>query len=112
MLSAHNHEIRMVNNGTRAIQAVRMSPPDLIILDINLPDISGYEVCRQIKNDINSEHVPVIFISGNTEAFDKVKAFAAGGIDYVQKPFQIEEVIARVETQLKLARMAQELKGQ
>ena len=84
-------------------------PPDLILLDINMPEMNGYEVCEHLKADDNLKGIPVIFISAFTEQLDKVKAFAIGGVDYLTKPFQMEELHARVETHLKLRRLQIEL---
>src|SRR6185436_13269643 len=85
--------------------------PDLILLDINMPEMNGYEVCEHLKADDQLKGVPVIFISALTEQLDKVKAFAVGGVDYLTKPFQMEELHARVETHLKLRRLQTELEA-
>ena len=89
--------------------AARKDPPDLVLLDINMPEMNGYEVCQQLKSDEALRGVPVIFISALNENLDKVKAFALGGVDYITKPFQMEELHARVETHLKLRRLQVEL---
>ncbi len=86
--------------------------PDLILLDINMPNMNGYEVCQRIKQDPNCKDIPIIFISANHEAIDKVQAFKVGGIDYVTKPFQMDEVLARIATQLKIAHLSHELQMQ
>jgi two-component system, sensor histidine kinase and response regulator len=109
MLKEHGYRVRPVPNGKLALQAVRSTPPDLILLDINMPQMDGYEVCRQLKQDERLAGIPVIFISALNEALDKVKAFAAGGVDFVTKPFQVEEVEARVKTHLTIRRLQQEL---
>ena len=96
--------IRPVPNGKLALKVVENEPPDLILLDINMPDMDGYEVCRRLKADKRFSDIPVIFISSLSETFDKVKAFTSGGVDYITKPFHYEEVEARVETHLKLHR--------
>ncbi|MCG6538211.1 MAG: response regulator, partial [Syntrophales bacterium LBB04] len=85
-----------------ALAAAGKSPPDLILLGINMPEMKGFEVCERLKADLVLQDIPVIFISALTETTDKIKAFAAGGVDYVCKPFQLEEVNARVETHLRL----------
>jgi sigma-B regulation protein RsbU (phosphoserine phosphatase) len=103
------YKVRPVPSGKLALMAARRDPPDLILLDINMPDMNGYEVCERLKADENSRGIPVIFISALTEQLDKVKAFAKGGVDYIAKPFQIEELHARVETHLKLRRLQIEL---
>lgn len=104
MLARQGYEARPVPSGKLALQAVRSDPPDLILLDINMPEMSGYEVCEALKTQDNSRDIPVIFISALSETMDKVKAFGVGGVDYVTKPFHFEEVQARVETHLALRR--------
>ena len=84
-------------------------PPELILLDIRLPDMDGFEVCRRLKEDHRTHNIPVIFISGLDEVVDKVKGFAAGGADFITKPYQGEEVLARVEAHLSLRRLQAEL---
>src|SRR5476651_651236 len=105
MLKARGYKVRPVPSGALALQAARRDPPDLILLDINMPEMNGYEVCEQLKADDQLKGIPVIFISALTEQLDKVKAFALGGVDYLTKPFQMEELHARVETHLKLRRL-------
>jgi signal transduction histidine kinase len=102
MLTGENYRIRLVPSGLRALSAVQAEIPDLILLDIKMPDLDGYEVCERLKADERIRDIPVIFISALNGAFDKVKAFSAGGVDYITKPFQVEEVLARVETHLML----------
>ena len=109
MLKDRGYKVRPVPSGKLALQAARHDPPDLILLDINMPDMNGYEVCQQLKADDKLKGIPVIFISALTEPLDKVKAFALGGVDYLTKPFQMEELHARVETHLKLRRLQVEL---
>lgn len=104
LLGGQGYEVRAVTNGRQALQAVQREPPDLILLDINMPGMNGYEVCRQLKAQERSKDVPVIFITALTGTGDKVRAFDAGGVDYVTKPFQIEEVLARVKTHIALRR--------
>ncbi len=105
MLQDRSYRVRVATNGKRALAAARSRPPDLIMLDINMPEMDGYEVCRQLKSEGVTADVPVIFISALDEAMDKVRAFEVGGADYVTKPFQFEEVLARIENQLKLSRL-------
>ena len=105
MLKDRGYKVRPVPGGKLALQAARRDPPDLILLDINMPDMNGYEVCEQLKADDKLKGIPVIFISALAEQIDKVKAFAMGGVDYLTKPFQMEELHARVETHLKLRRL-------
>ncbi len=92
--------VRPVRDGQTALLAVRSCLPDLILLDIMMPGLDGYEVCRQLKAAEQTRHIPVIFISALTEVFDKVKTFEIGGVDYISKPVQPEEVLARVENHL------------
>lgn len=113
MLSEHGYLVRPAPSGQLAIKSIMKSPPDLILLDILMPELDGFEVCRQLKMapaDISD--IPVIFVSALDEVFDKVQAFAVGGVDYITKPFQIEEVLARVETHLSLRAMRQQLQEQ
>src|SRR6185369_5151214 len=112
LLSEQGYHVRSAPNGERALATVRKERPDLILLDILMPGIDGYEVCRQLKADDRLKHIPVIFISALNEAFDKVRAFSVGGVDYVTKPFQVEEVLARVQTHLSVERMRQQLEAQ
>ncbi len=109
ILRGAGYGVRMANNGRRALAAVRAHPPELILLDINMPDIAGYAVCEQLKSDERTRDIPIIFLSALDDVQDKVSAFRAGGVDYVTKPFQAEEVLARVESQLGLARMRRTL---
>src|SRR5439155_13368210 len=109
MLKDRGYKVRPVPGGKLALLAARRDPPDLILLDINMPEMNGYEVCEHLKADDHLKGIPVIFISALTEPLDKVKAFAIGGVDYLTKPFQMEELHARVETHLKLRRLQSEL---
>ncbi len=109
MLKDRGYKVRPVPDGKLALLAARRDPPDLILLDINMPEMNGYEVCEQLKADDKLKGIPVIFISALTEQLDKVKAFEIGGVDYITKPFQMEELHARVETHLKLRRLQIEL---
>lgn len=109
MLKERGYRVRPVPSGKLAIQAAQKAKPDLILLDINMPEMNGYEVCRQLKADEALSEVPVLFISALDETLDKIKAFAAGGVDYITKPFQFEEVEARVQTHLKLRWLQVEL---
>jgi len=109
MLAARGYRVRAVTSGDRALTSARAAPPDLILLDIRMPGMNGYEVCQQLKAGRQTCHIPVIFISALDELHDKVQAFAVGGVDYVTKPFQGEEVLARVETHLALRRLQNQL---
>jgi putative two-component system response regulator len=104
MLGEHGYEVRPLPSGKAALKAASIDPPDLILLDINMPEMKGYEVCERLKADPLLREIPVIFISALNEIEDKIQAFRHGGVDYVTKPFQFEEVLARVETHLTLRR--------
>ena len=112
MFKEQGYRIRPVPSGALALQAARSEPPDLILLDVTMPEMDGYEVCERLKADEKLKDIPVIFISALNEIMDKVKAFQAGGGDYVTKPFQFEEVLARVETHLRLRGLQFEIEGQ
>ena len=102
LLGEQGYEVRAVTNGRQALQAAEHDPPDLILLDITMPEMDGYEVCRRLKATDRCKDVPVIFITALTDTADKVLAFDTGGFDYVTKPFQFGEVLARVKTHLAL----------
>lgn len=101
-LSGHGHKVRPAINGEIALKAVARSQPDVILLDIQMPGLDGFEVCRRLKADPATEGIPVIFISALDAIEDKIRAFEVGGVDYITKPFQIREVLARVESQLRI----------
>lgn len=101
-LTQQGYQVRGVMSGAMALRAARSQPPDLILLDIKMPDMSGYEVCQQLKAAESTRDIPIIFLSALDEVLDKVRAFALGGVDYVTKPFEIEEVLARIRTHLAL----------
>jgi sigma-B regulation protein RsbU (phosphoserine phosphatase) len=109
ILAERDYKVRAATNGERALQTARLDPPDLILLDIRMPGINGFEVCVSLKLNGKTRDIPVIFISALDDVADKVKAFEVGGVDYITKPFQYEEVIARVETHLALRRLQLEL---
>ncbi|HTE44017.1 MAG TPA: response regulator [Gemmatimonadaceae bacterium] len=104
-------EVRVALSGAAALSAVRTECPDLVLLDISMPDIDGYEVCRRLKSDPATAEIPVIFISALDEPMDKVLAFDVGGADYIQKPFQPREVLARIEYQLEIGRLHTEMRA-
>ncbi|MGB8702327.1 MAG: response regulator [Thermosynechococcaceae cyanobacterium] len=108
-LTERGYKVRSVINGAMALMGAQAAPPDLIMLDIKMPDMDGYEVCQRLKENPQTREIPVIFISALDEVFDKVKAFTSGGVDYIQKPFQIEEVLARIENQLTIRRLQVQL---
>jgi diguanylate cyclase (GGDEF)-like protein len=109
MLLDRGYRVRVATSGRRALSAARSAVPDLIMLDINMPEMDGYEVCERVKGDVTTRDTPVIFISALDNALDKVRAFQTGGADYVTKPFQFEEVLARIEIQLKISRLQKEM---
>ena len=111
MLRDNGYDVRPVPNGRLALTGAKAIPPDLVLLDIIMPGMDGYEVCRALKKDMNLKDVPVIFISALNEVSDKIKGFKAGGVDYISKPFQTEEVLARVETHLALKNLRKELES-
>ena len=107
-LGQEGYELRRVLSGQQALRVAQFDPPDLILLDIRMPETDGYEVCRQLKAEPQTQGIPVIFLSALDESLDKVKAFNVGGADYVTKPFQIEEVLARVKHQIRLQQLQKE----
>ncbi|MDQ7778827.1 MAG: response regulator, partial [Planctomycetota bacterium] len=109
MLKSQNYKVRPFPSGKLAIRAAEAEAPDLILLDIMMPEMDGYEVCRRLKEVEDLKDVPIIFISALTETKDIVKAFSMGGVDYVTKPFEFEEVRARVDTHLKIRSLQIEL---
>jgi two-component system, NtrC family, sensor kinase len=109
ILSDQGYKVRAAPNGRLALSAAQTMPPDLILLDINMPEMDGYEVCKRFKADDRTSHIPVIFLSAWSDVFDKVKAFAVGGVDYITKPFQIEEAIARIKTHLTICSLQTKL---
>lgn len=109
MMDKNVYKVRPVTSGAHALKAARVHPPDLVLLDIMMPEMDGYAVCEQMKADPNLREIPIIFISALSDALDKVKAFKAGGVDYISKPFNFAEVEARIQTHLKLCRQKREL---
>src|SRR5579863_6792951 len=109
LLSQQGHVVRSFPRGRLALEAAARNPPDLILLDINMPEMSGFKVCELLKSDEKLAGIPVIFLSALTDASDKVQGFQCGGVDYVTKPFQVEEVQARVETHLKIHQLQKQL---
>ncbi|MEG4581202.1 ATP-binding protein [Microcoleus sp. MON1_C5] len=112
MLTQRGYTPRCVINGKMALRACNSNPPDLILLDIMMPEMNGYEVCQHLKLEPKTREIPVIFISAKDEIFDKVNAFAVGAVDYISKPFQFEEVLARIESHLSLRNLQKQLKEQ
>ncbi|MCP4692093.1 MAG: response regulator, partial [Desulfobacterales bacterium] len=109
VLKGRGYTVRPARDGRTALNSAISNPPDLILLDILMPGMDGYETCRRIKADEKTRDVPIIFISALDDAFDKVKAFTAGCVDYVSKPFNAEELLARIETHLSLRDARKEL---
>ncbi|MBK1985993.1 response regulator [Sphaerospermopsis aphanizomenoides BCCUSP55] len=110
ILTKQGYKVRSVTNGNMALRTVRNNPPDVILLDIKMPDIDGYQVCSMLKAEAETSDIPIIFLSALNEVFDKVKAFEVGGVDYITKPFQTEEVIARIQTHITLQQQKHQLR--
>ncbi len=104
ILEKRGYMVRPVPGGDSLLTTIRKDPPDLILLDLMMPETDGYEICRQLKSEARFKDIPVIFLSGSNELFDKVKAFKAGIVDFIAKPLQEEEVIVRVDTHLTIRR--------
>lgn len=102
LFQKEGYKVRAATSGPMGIKAAENDPPDIILLDVNMPEMNGYEVCRIVKQSEDLKHIPVIFISALTETFDKIAAFESGGVDYITKPIQIQESLARVRTHLAL----------
>ncbi len=109
ILSEKGYQVRPVPNGKLALSAAQKMPPDIVLLDIMMPEMDGYEVCQRLKDSEVTKDIPVIFISAINDVMDKVKAFAVGGVDFITKPFQVEEVLARIDTHLKICSLQQSL---
>lgn len=112
MLSKFGCEVRVALNGQNAVYSVLADLPDLILMDIHMPEMDGYSACEAIKKDPRSEHIPIIFVSAMDENFNRLKAFECGGVDYVTKPIVLEELKARIAVHLKLAQQRVELMKQ
>lgn len=109
MLFEQGYEVRKAINGQMALKSVHTEPPDLILLDIRMPEMNGYEVCQKLKAEAQTKDIPVIFLSALDDPMDKVTAFDVGGVDYITKPFQFEEVLARVKTHLMMCQLQKQL---
>ena len=109
MLAEGGYNVRKATTGQMALKAAQSLPPDLILLDIMMPDLNGYEVCKQLKAHPDTSEIPIIFLSALDSAFDKVAAFEGGCADYISKPFQIEEVLIRVRHHLALRAAQREI---
>lgn len=112
LLTKAGYMVRRVLSGELGLEAAQLEPPDLILLDIRMPGLDGYKVCDRLKSIKHTAQIPVIFLSAMNEELDKVMAFEAGGVDYITKPFQAVEVLARIETHLQLSRLRQTLEQQ
>lgn len=112
VLRERNYRVRAVPSGRMALEAARRHPPELVMLDVNMPGMDGYETCEAFKKDASLARIPIIFISALDDPLDKVRAFRVGGRDYVTKPFSAEEVLVRVEHQVSLGRLQRELEIQ
>ena len=110
MLSEDGYNVRAVTSGARALDSINIARPHLILLDIKMPDMDGYEVCEQLKADEKTSHIPVIFISALDDIDAKIRAFQSGGVDYITKPFQLEEVLARTKTHLEMQNLQKRLR--
>ncbi len=112
ILEEQGYEVGQAINGKVALQAINLNPPDLILLDICIPELDGYSVCQKLKSNPKTQDIPVIFVTALDEAWDKVKTFSVGGVDCITKPFKVVEVIARVENQLRIQKRQKQLKAQ
>jgi two-component system sensor histidine kinase/response regulator len=111
ILAEHGHRVRAVLDGAHALAAAQAAPPDLILLDVVMPDMDGYEVCRRLKADERTQDIPILFLSALGETEGKIHAFTAGGVDYITKPFQVAELLARVQTHLSLRHLHTQLQA-
>lgn len=112
ILESQGYQVRKARSGRIALQGVERHLPDLILLDINMPDMNGYEVCEHLKASSKTAHIPIIFISAIDQIQDKVRAFEIGGADYITKPFQDREILIRVKNQLLIQQQQQKLARQ
>ncbi|HRQ36315.1 MAG TPA: hybrid sensor histidine kinase/response regulator [Chloroflexota bacterium] len=112
LLGNAGYQVRPARDGRMALSVAQSNPPDLILLDIMMPEMDGYEVCRLLKADERTREIPVIFISALDDVHDKVKSFTLGAVDYVAKPFQAEEVMARVRSHITLYKLQRDLREQ
>ncbi|HEY9632736.1 MAG TPA: response regulator [Coleofasciculaceae cyanobacterium] len=112
LLESQGYQVKRALSGKLALQGIQVTKPDLVLLDVNMPDMNGYEVCQKLKSISETREIPVIFISALNSVLDKVKAFDVGGVDYITKPFQCEEVFARVRNQLTLRELQRQLNEQ
>ncbi|MDB9516545.1 response regulator [Roseofilum reptotaenium CS-1145] len=111
-LKQAGYKARGVKNSKMALISIQAAPPDLILLDIRMPDLNGYQVCQRLKENPRMSHIPVIFISALDDPIDLIRAFEVGGCDYITKPFQIEEVLVRIKHQLRIQTLEKQLLDQ
>ncbi|RLB98363.1 MAG: response regulator [Deltaproteobacteria bacterium] len=102
LLSDNGYEVGVAQSGQQALNFVRKNEPDLILLDIMMPDMDGYEVCKRLKEDFSAKHIPIIFVTAKTDPEAIIKGFDMGGVDYVTKPFNSAELLARIKTHIEL----------
>jgi len=112
MLLKQGYSVRKALSGEIGITAAQIAPPDLILLDINMPEMNGYEVCKILKSNAQTHSIPVIFLSALDDVIDKIKAFQVGGVDFITKPFYFEEVVIRIQTQLTIRNLQAQLQAQ
>ncbi len=112
LLLSLGYNVRSVTSGRMALRTARVKQPDIVILDIKMPEMDGYQVCQAFKADEDLRDIPIIFVSALDDVFDKVKAFWSGGVDYIVKPFQSEEVVVRLENQLTIQRQQRALRDE
>ena len=111
-LEKEGFEVEVAYDGEEGLEKVQANPPDAIVLDVMMPGMNGFEVCRQLKTEMSTQEIPVIFMTAFTETIDKIKGFQVGAVDYITKPFQIEEVLARLNTHLTIHRLQDQLQAQ
>ena len=111
-LGAQGYDVAIATSGERALKQVGRNPPDLILLDIMMPQMDGFEVCQRLKSDSETAKIPVIFMTALNDVQSKVRCFELGGVDYITKPFQEQEVLARIHTHLKLSRLTRHLEAE
>lgn len=110
MLGVHGYHVRLFPSGRAALASAEKQPPDLVLLDVNMPEMDGFTVCQRLRRFPSLVDVPVIFLSALSDPADKVRAFEAGAVDYVTKPFHVAELRARVDTHLKIRQLQRELR--
>ena len=111
ILTAAGHAVRPFNNSELAWRSIRVAAPELIILDVHMPGMDGFELCQKFQSDAHLKDTPIIFISASYDIKDKIRAFKEGGVDYITKPFQKEEILSRVKTHIALSHTMQKMKG-